>query len=459
MGNRERCQTWGPVTLTQQTIEAAKAAGASAIGVTGAEPFEEARAAMEDSVETGRSGPLGFTYNDLEVSTDIRLSLPWARSIVVFGVSYIDRALSPAPTGPIIGRFATPNHYEEVRRVAEAVRACLAESGAKAEVLIDDNRLVDRSAAVRAGVGWFGRSTMVLAPGQGPWMLLGSVVTDTELDRTEPMKRDCGTCTACIPACPTGALDGGVLDARRCLSTWLQTAGSIPLWVRPVLGRRIYGCDDCLTSCPPGHPSLRASGPVSKPLPFAALLDSDDDELLDRHSWWYVPRRDGRFIRRNLLVAGGNSGEPSVLPALMEHLTHPSSMIRGHAAWAVARARGPEGAGPIRQALVRERSPEAREEMLLALLQAQMPEMYAEIVRLDELTTTDNRFSALGLAGVGLDTNELPDTGIEPIVVERDRTPQVETGVLAGAIRVNDRQRALEQLRRQARSELARTGR
>jgi epoxyqueuosine reductase len=447
------------VTLTQQTIEAARAAGASAVGVTGAEPFGEARAAMEDSVETGRSGPLGFTYNDLEASTDVRRSFPWAQSLVVFGVSYIDRASVPAPSGPIVGRFATADHYEAVRTVANAVSARLTESGARAEVLIDDNRLVDRSAAVRAGVGWLGRSTMVLTPGQGPWMLLGSVATDTELDPTEPMRRDCGTCTACVPACPTGALDDGALDARRCLSTWLQTPGSIPLWIRPILGRRIYGCDDCLTSCPPGHPSMRASRAVPEPLSFVDLLRSGDDELLDRHGWWYVPRRDGRFVRRNLLIAGGNSGERSVLPLLMEHLTHSSSMIRGHAAWAVARAMGPEAAGPIRETLVRERSPEAREEMLLALVQAEMAELYEEIGRLDELTTTDNRLSALGLAGIGLESNELPTSGIEPILVESDRPPQVENGVLAAAIRVNDRQRVLEELRSQARSDLAGQGR
>lgn len=446
------------VNFTSQVLTVARDAGASAVGVAGVEPFNDALGALTASLASGRSGPLGFTYEEPDVATDITLSLPWARSMVVFGVSYIDDTHSPAGSGPIIGRFATRDHYSPVRDVAAAVTGRLQAQGARAEILIDDNRLVDRSAAVRAGIGWLGRSTMVLAPGQGPWMLLGTVVTDALLDRSTPMQRNCGSCTACIPACPTGAILDGVLDARRCLSTWLQTPGSIPLWIRPLLGRRVYGCDDCLTSCPPGHPSMRSSPARPAPLSFRELLDQDDDSLVERFRWWFVPRRDGRFLRRNLIVAAGNSGESEAFDALHQHLDHPSSMIRGHAAWAIGRARRSESAAMIREALRVESSPEGREEMLLALMMLERPGLYAEILEADERVTADAGYEGLAVLGVDLESNELPERGIDLLMIDRGRRPRVGVERLAGLIRVNDRGRVAHELRRDARRRLARAG-
>ena len=283
--------------------------GAAGFGVTGAEVFTGEKAALRASRDSGRSGPLRFTYDDPDLATDISRSFPWAKSLVVVSYDYVSQADTPSQEGAVVGRFATTNQYHGVRRITGAIAEFLRARGYRAEMLSDDNRLVDRAAAVRAGVGWVGKSTMVLAPGHGPWMLLGTVVTDASIPASSPMQRDCGTCSACIPACPTGALGEWGLDARRCLSAWLQSPGSVPQWIRPVMGRRIYGCDDCLTACPPGGRALAAAGERPGPLPFTELLELSDDDLLDRFRWWYVPRRQGRFIRRNLLVAAGNSRE------------------------------------------------------------------------------------------------------------------------------------------------------
>jgi epoxyqueuosine reductase len=266
-----------------------------------------------------------------------------------------------------VGRFATSDHYQSVRHIAERIASLLTDGGHRAESLIDDNRLVDRSAATRAGLGWIGKSTMVLTPGHGPWMLLGSVVTDVPLEPTQPMIRDCGTCQACIPACPTGAITAAGLDASKCISTWLQTPGSIPRWIRPHIGRRIYGCDECLTSCPPGQRALVRLSTSPTPLDFDDLLTTDDDALLDKFSWWYVPRRDPRYIRRNILVAAGNSGEIGALPAIRDHMGHRSSMIRSHAAWAWARSQGSDARSDLENALTEETVPETLEEIEFAL--------------------------------------------------------------------------------------------
>ncbi len=384
--------------LTAALAQIARDAGAG-FGVADVRPFDEDEARLVAARRSGRSGPLRFTYDDPGLATDVARSFPWARRLVVLGWSYLTGPSARSETGAWVGRFATTDHYRGLRAVGEPVAALLREEGYRAELLSDDNRLVDRAAAVRAGVGWRGRSTMVLSPGHGPWTLLGSVVTDAPLEVGREMRRDCGSCVACIPACPTGAISGEGLDARRCLSTWLQTPASIPHWIRPRLGRRIYGCDECLVACPPGGPARARSSKETLALPFPDLLALSDEELLERFSWWYVPRRQGRFIRRNLLIAAGNSGQPELRTVVEAHLRHPSSMIRGHAAWAMARAFGLSAAEGLRLALAEERAPEARDELALALVMAEQPEGYRKLIAADEAAHMDTGIRGLALLG------------------------------------------------------------
>lgn len=364
----------------------AMGAGASAFGIAGADPFPEARGALYGHRARGTSGPLHFTYDDPDTATDIRRSFPWAESLVVVGVEYASRVWSPSDAGPSIARFATADHYTPVRAVTETLARELTRTGARAEVVMDDNRLVDRAAAARAGLGWLGKSTMLIAPGVGPWMLLGSVVTDLSLQPTAPMRRDCGKCVACIPACPTGAIKPDGLDARRCLATWLQTSGFLPLWIRPLVGRRIYGCDDCLVSCPPGFKTAASTQGVD--MAFRELLGMADDDLVANFHWWFIPHRDGRYLRRNLLVAAGNSGEVPAVAAIEAHLTHRSSMIRSHAAWALARHGPPWATVRLRAALGEERAPEARVEMAIALTMLSAERDYRALLEVDELSRT-----------------------------------------------------------------------
>lgn len=362
------------MTLTTSDLErVATDLGAVAFGVSAASPFEDSLATLREHRARGMSGPLHFTYDDPETATDVARSFPWARSIVVFAHEYLSRSDSPASTGPVVGRFATRDQYAPVRRIADGVSRELADAGARTEILIDDNRLVDRAAAARAGVGWQGRSTMLLTPGHGPWLLVGSVVTDADLNETTPMKRGCGTCVACIPACPTGAITPDGLDARLCISTWLQAPGPIPHWIRPLVERRIYGCDDCLTSCPPGFPAMsRVETPPSS-MSFSELLDLPDDDLVERFRWFYVPHRDARFLRRNLLVAAGNSEEADALGPILDHFTHRSSLVRGHAYWSLARSLGEEAWTPLRRRHAFESVPDAMVELERALLMVRAP--------------------------------------------------------------------------------------
>jgi len=432
--------------LTAELSAIATEHGAAGFGVTGVEPFERERVALGAGIESGLSGPLRFTYDDPGLATDVTGSFPWARSLVVLSWDYLPASRSPATEGAVVGRFATSDHYQGVSTLTSAVADHLRAVGHRAEILSDDNRLVDRAAAVRAGLGWPGKSTMVLAPGHGPWMLIGSVVTDASLVAGQPMKRDCGTCVACIPACPTEALGDWGLDARRCLSTWLQTAGSIPQWIRPLLGRRVYGCDDCLTACPPGKRALVIADPDVLDLPFAELLATSDDDLLARFNWWYVPRRQGRFIRRNLLVAAGNSAEPGARQMIEHHLRHPSSMIRGHAYWAMARG---FGAGEtLRGAVGTETVPEAHDELMLALLMIEHPEAHAKVRAAEEWARTHDTVRGLALLGAhaaaaGTSTGDLRLFYLDG---EADVSDLDEP-----MVRIYDPDRALECLRRETR--------
>jgi epoxyqueuosine reductase len=388
--------------LTTELSALATRHGAVGFGVAGVAPFERERSTLVSHRRSGFSGPLRFTFADPDRATDVTQSFPWARHLVVVASGYLGSTTAPARSGPQVGRFAMSDQYVGVRRITSELASRLRRDGHRAEVLSDDNRLVDRAAAVRAGVGWSGKSTMTLVPGHGPWVLLGSVVTDAPLAITEPMSRSCGTCIACIPACPTAAISERGLDARRCLSTWLQTPGSIPHWIRPLLGRRIYGCDDCLAACPPGQPALSRAGGDPDSLDFGELLAMSDEALLERFHWWYVPRRDGRYLRRNLLVAAGNSGEPTAREPIEQHMRHPSSMIRSHAGWAMARSLGSGSAPTLRASLESEASPETREELALALLMIERPDTHRVVLAADEW----GRENAVQAVGLVVDRND-----------------------------------------------------
>lgn len=402
---------------TEHLDELARRLGAASVGVCDAGVFETERHRIVEAIRSERAGPLHFTYSDPIVATDVRLSFPWAQRVLVVARAYLPASPPTGPDGAMVARFATVDQYRPLREITDAVARELRASGFEAEVLIDDSRLMDRAAAVRSGVGWWGWSTMVLAPGHGPWMILGCVVTDAPLAPTPPMTRGCGTCRACLPACPTGALstvDG--LDARRCLATWLQTPGSIPQWIRPHLGARVYGCDECLTSCPPGR-RAPADGPPPEEWSFSELLAMDDDSLIARVPWWYVPRRDGRFLRRNLLVAAGNGGDPALRTTIEEHLSHPSSMIRGHAAWALARLLGPGAGEALRSRLTEETVVEATDELILALLAVEHPTASAVLLAADEWVATTPGLEGLALLGSHATANGTPTSDLDLLVL------------------------------------------
>ncbi|MCZ7532914.1 MAG: hypothetical protein M5U23_05855 [Acidimicrobiia bacterium] len=338
------------------------------LGVTDCAPFPEVAQTIEARVSEGLNGGLGFTYAAPDVATRPLVSFPWGRSIVVAAVPYLVDGDGDDPRRSV-ARFADGDRYGNVRETLALMEGVLVDEGHRVEQVFDDDRLVDRAVAVRAGVAWSGKSTMALTPGHGPWFLIGSVVTDAVLAPSKPMVRTCGSCTACLPACPTGAIIApGVLDASRCLAAVLQRPGSIPIELRESVGHRIYGCDDCLVACPPGDQALvpLSVGSLSVAsssfgggrLDPASVLAMTDDELNGIASHWYVPKRNMRFVRRNALIAAGNAASERDVALLCGYLGHPDPLLRGHAAWALGRSDSEIGHAALVAARRRERDPD-----------------------------------------------------------------------------------------------------
>jgi epoxyqueuosine reductase len=352
--------------LRQRLVDAGRAAGLVGIGVCGTDPFDAVRESLEEAVASGRSAGMRFTFGDPQAATDVTASLPWARSLVVGAHAYLPAAGGPGDGGVAsarIARFAERDHYAPLRSALESIAGVLRSAGHRAAVLVDDNRLVDRAAAVRAGVAWWGKNTMALVPGAGPWVLLGSVVTDADLDPDEPTRRTCGACDACLPACPTGALvEPGVLDARRCIAYWLQAPGTIPRELRSAIGDRLYGCDDCLEACPPGSRLVVRSATVAGRVDVRGLLAMADRQLLARFERFYIPRNDPRYLRRNALVVLGNTGTEEDSGLLAGYAGHGDALLREHAVWALGRIGGAMAAAVVASVAASDAHPAVRDE-------------------------------------------------------------------------------------------------
>ncbi len=317
-------------------------AGLDAVGVTTAEPFEATLAEILRRREAGLHADMQFTFRNPERSTDPGRILDGARSIIVGAMRVSAPHLSDAGSGMArIAAYARHDHYGDLREALEVVADNLVAAAFAARVVADDNSLVDRAAAVRAGIGWFGRNGNVLLPGHGSWFVLGSVVTDAPVLADQEVVADgCGTCRSCIDGCPTGAIvEPGVVDARRCLAWLVQAPGDIPPEFRRAMGGRIYGCDDCQEVCPIGRSDRFAEGNTdpSADVEAVEVLAASDDALLERFGRWYIAKRDPRYLRRNALVVLGNTADAydnSVAQTLQENLAASDPMLRGHAEWA-----------------------------------------------------------------------------------------------------------------------------
>ena len=321
------------------------AAGLDRIGVAPAAPLLRTRAEMARRQAAGLVNEMKFTYLKPERSTDPSALVPDARTVIVGARSY---DIAPTDTGSDglraqVARYAWVDHYAELKTSLKAVAGRLRQDGHRAVVFADDNSIVDREVAWLAGIGWYGKNANILVPGAGSFFVLGCIVTTADLPLATPVEDNCGSCSRCVPACPTGAIpEPGVIDANRCLSWLLQKPGVFPREHRVALHDRIYGCDDCQTACPfvRRQEPRRTDSVTESTVDVLALWSMGDDELMERCDRWYVHDRDPVWVRRNIMVILGNIGtadNAEVLATVRDGLVHPNPVIRAHAVWTAAR--------------------------------------------------------------------------------------------------------------------------
>ena len=276
----------------------ARACGFDLAGVTSADDFAADRDAALERIREGRMDGLPwYTESRVMRGTSPTELLPGARSIICLGLSYLG---DDWPEGPSTGsgqkgmgrvaRYAWVRDYHRVmkRRMREFVRSVERELGAEiaARWYVDDGPMLDRAAANRAGIGWFGKNTNILNPAFGSWVFLGQVITDLELEPDAPLKKSCGSCVRCIEDCPTGAIVAPyVVDNARCISyLTIENRGAIPRELRPLMQDWVFGCDICQDVCPVNRKARPAGWPI--PFPAAAMQSSPSTSSTSQRKGW-----------------------------------------------------------------------------------------------------------------------------------------------------------------------------
>jgi epoxyqueuosine reductase len=279
--------------------------GIDVVGSAPAEPYQDTERHIHDRRRRGLFADMRFTMAQPEVSCHPETLLPGARTVVSAALCYYERDREAPPGRGRLPRYTWRDNYGDLREKLDALGRRI---GGDYRVLVDENQHVDREAAARSGVGFYGKNTLLITRRFGSWVVLGTLVTTAELETTPPLGLDCGSCTLCIEACPTGALDEpGTLDANKCLSYWTQSAKPMPDGYRADLGDQVYGCDICQDVCPWNRGIEKRSPTTVSPdsEPYVSLvewLEASDEELRRRYERLFVPKNDPRYLRRNALV-------------------------------------------------------------------------------------------------------------------------------------------------------------
>ena len=319
----------------------AEGLGLDVVGAAPAEPYERTERDIAERRARGLFADMRFTMARPEISCHPERLFEGARSVVSAALCYTRADVRPGEDEGRLPRYTWRDEYEELRRRLVALGEAI---GGRYRVLVDDNDHVDREAAVRSGVAFYGKNTMAITRRFGSWVVLGTLVTEAAVETTEPLGLDCGECRLCIDACPTGALDEpGVLDSTKCLSYWTQAPATIPVEYREELGASVYGCDICQDVCPWNRGVEKRRGQDAAPdgtTPTVSLrewLERDGGELVEELGRLYVPLNDPRWLRRNALVAAGNVGSSALRPVVERYASDPDPVLHETAEWALDR--------------------------------------------------------------------------------------------------------------------------
>jgi epoxyqueuosine reductase len=302
---------------------------------------------FDDWLSAGAHGEMEYMARGEEKRRDPQKILPGAKSVIVLALNYFQgvemRRSQTAATGRV-ARYAWGDDYHDVIAAKlDKIDIFLRELGGQQKCYVDTGPILERDHAAAAGIGWHGKSTMLIDEKLGTWFFLAEILTTLELPADKPARDRCGTCERCITACPTGAITAPhKLDARRCISyLTIELKSSIPLELRPLIGDRIFGCDDCLDACPwnrfaqVSHESEFAARASTAALSLRDYLALDEPEFRNLFRKSPIKRLKRRGFLRNVCVALGNIGTSEDLPALREAALDSEPLIAEHADWAI----------------------------------------------------------------------------------------------------------------------------
>ncbi|MCH7714130.1 MAG: tRNA epoxyqueuosine(34) reductase QueG [Chloroflexi bacterium] len=384
--------------------ECALEAGFDLVKVTSADVFVRDREAALERIDTGlMDGLPWYTESRVLRGSDPQQLLAGARSVISLGLSYfVSGNGDPAPPSeksdaPSIGtgkvaRYARGRDYHRVMKSRMRDYVHLLNSrldiDLSARWYVDDGPMLDRAAAARSGLGWFGKNTNILTPSHGSWIFLGQVITGLDLKPDPPLQKTCGSCVRCIDACPTGAIVAPyVIDNARCIShLTIENRGPIPLELRPLVGDWVFGCDICQDVCPVNRKARPANAPIPNlpqrsgsagdepdlELDLVGLLELTDETFRARFQGSPVARAKRVGLQRNACVALGNRRDVNAVPALLHALKTGEPLVRGHAAWALGEIGIGEASKGLLSALSLETDADVKEEIRLAVKRAEI---------------------------------------------------------------------------------------
>ncbi|WP_336637066.1 tRNA epoxyqueuosine(34) reductase QueG [Lysinibacillus fusiformis] len=363
--------------LQRDFVAYAISIGVDKIGFTTAAPFTELKNRLRRQQELGYQS--GFEESDIEKRTEPLQLLNEAESIVSIAVAYPSR-MQNAPIGKKGARRGIfcraswgVDYHTAIRERLKLLSAWLEErvEGVRIESMVDTGALVDRAVAERAGIGWSGKNCSIITPEFGSYVYLGELITNIPFSPDKPMEDECGECRLCLDVCPTGALiQGGQLDAQRCIAFLTQTKGTLPDEFRSHIGNRLYGCDTCQTVCPKNkgkinwiHEEFMPDPELAKPL-LTPLLTISNREFKEKFGHVSGSWRGKKPIQRNAILALAHFKEEAAIPDLINLLKNDDRpVIRGTSAWALGKIGGDQAKSALYDAEANEKDEEVLHEI------------------------------------------------------------------------------------------------
>lgn len=369
--------------LTQKIHTRSKELGFELVGISPAKESETIEL-YRKWIESGYAGKMGYLEKHLPLKEDPRTLLKETKSVISLAMNYYtvdpSKDLSEDPSRGQISRYAWGDDYHDVIRdrlqqLVDYIKT-MAESELQSRVFVDSGPILEREYAQKAGLGWIGKNTNLINWKTGSWYFLAEILISFELDyNNQPVRGSCGTCTKCIEACPTDAiLEPNVLDSRLCISyLTIELKDSIPMELRPQIGNLIFGCDICQEVCPWNNKAVPTSEPAFHPRndnltpELLSLMDITQSDFSKKYKGSPIKRTKWKGFIRNVIVAIGNWGSPTAVPALKKALINDEPMIRGHAAWALGQIGGENATIALENQLENEIAPEVITEIKDAL--------------------------------------------------------------------------------------------